>query len=278
MLNRSLFSTVRLAAAAVAVCFAAAQIPLAAQTASDAAQTTKDNDAWLAQTAKLYYSSSKAGLKGFDCTLRPDWHALYSTSSAMSADDQQRVAALNQVGIVLHARMKGGSSMDWNPPEQLNSDQSKLLSDMHDAINQTIVDGFMQFWTPFIENSVVPDSSDGLEMSDAADGSKKIHLKQADIELNETFDSGRILRQYNIVMSGTRIELTPTYAPSPRGLIISHFHAFIHPADTTSPTQEMNVDLQYETIDGFPLPTHFVMEVTGVATLHIAMDGCSVQK
>ena len=272
MLKRKIYLLARWSAAFAACCFAAAQIPLSAQTAND-------NDAWLTQTARLYYSSAKAGLKGFDCTLRPDWHALYATNgSSMSASDQQNIATLNQVGIVLHARMKGGSTMDWNPPAQLNSDQSSLVGNMHDALNQTIVEGFMQFWTPFIENSVVPESSDGLEMTAISDGGRKIHAKDSDSEVDETFDSGRILRQYNVVMTSARIEVTPTYSPSAQGMIISHFHAFIHPADSTAATQEMNVEVQYETIDSFPLPTHLIMEVTGVATLHVALEGCSVQK
>jgi hypothetical protein len=264
----------RLAAVIAACCLALTPLTLAAQPANE-------NDAWLAQTAKLYYSSAQAGLKGFDCTVRPDWRALYTTNGGgtLSADNEQRVALLNRVGITLHARMKGGSTMDWNTPAPLDNEQSKLLGQMHDALDQTLVEGFMQFWTPFIENSVVPDSSSGLEMMTTSDGGKKIHLAQTGIELNETFDSGRVLRQYNIVMNGTRIDLTPTYAPSTRGLIISHFHAFIHPAgEQTGPTQEMNVELQYETVDGFPLPTHFVMEVTGVATIHFALEGCKVQR
>lgn len=273
MLKGKISLLTRLSAAIAVCCFATAQIPLSAQTAND-------NDIWLAQTAKLYYSSARAGLKGFDCTLRTNWQDLYTTTNgSMSDNDAKSLATLNRVGIVLHARMKGGSTMDWNPPAQLDGDQSSMLSQMHDAMNQIIVDGFMQFWTPFIENSVVPDSSNGLEMTATAGGGMKIHIKNSDFELDETFDAGRILRQYNIVMSNARIKLTPTYSPSAHGLIISNFHALIHPPDGQSGnSQEMNVEVQYETIDGFPLPTHFVMEVTGVAKLHLAMEGCTVQR
>lgn len=254
-----------------ALCLAAAQIPLTAQT------TGNENDAWLTQTVRLYYFSAKAGLKGFDCAVRPDWHAFYSSAGSMSAENEQRAALLSRVGIMLHARMKGGSTMDWNPPaESLSADQTSVLSQMHDALNQTIVDGFLQFWTPFIENTVIPDSSSGMEMSTTSAGGRKVHLKQTDIELDETFDSDRILRQYNIVMSSARIKLTPTYAPSAQVLIISHFHATIQPTGSEN-VQEMNVDVQYQTIGGYPLPTHVVMEVTGVATLHFALEGCTVQ-
>ena len=83
-------------------------------TAAGRAQTpppspsTDANNEWLAQAAKLYYSSSKAGFKGFDCALGPIWQALYSSKSGgqLSAADVSPVALLNSVKTALHARME----------------------------------------------------------------------------------------------------------------------------------------------------------------------------
>ncbi len=188
------------------------------------------NDDWLAQASKMYYSSTVAGLKGFDCEARPNWQAIYSSQNGgqLSAADQAKVTLLNSVKIALHARMNGNSILDWNPPgQQLDADQTKLLDDMHSALNQTL-QGFMQFWTPFIEKQVIPGSSSGLEMASTDDGGRKMHIKTSEVELFETFDSGRILRQYNIVMSGTKVEVTPTYSPSDHGLA-DHPFPRLHP-------------------------------------------------
>lgn len=228
----------------------------------------------------MYYSSAVAGLKGFDCEVRPNWQALYSVKNGgqLSADNQAKVALLNPVKIALHGRMDGGSTLDWNPPVQsLDATQTSLLNDMHSALNQTL-QGFMQFWTPFIERQVIPDSSRGLEIAATDDGGRKIHLKQSDVELFETFDSGRILRQYNVVMSGTKVEVTPTYSPSDHGLVITHFHAFIRPTDETQKVQEMNVELAYQWLNGFPIPAHLDMDVLGVAELNVAFENCTVQR
>ena len=275
MQSRSFLLPARTAVLAVAWSVAA----LAAAQNPPSSQASNANDEWLAQTAKLCYSSSKAGLKGFDCALHTDWHALYATlnGGTLTSEDAQRVATLNSVSLTLHGRMKGGSTMDWSPPaQQFSTDQTTLLNQMHDAMNQTLM-GFMQFWTPFVESSVVPDNSSGLEMTATGDGGEKIHLAQTDLELSETFDGGRILRQYNIVMSGTKVDVTPTYSPSDHGLVITHFHALIQPPDNPQKTQEMNVELAYQWLEGFPIPARLDMEVTGVATLHVTLDGCTVQ-
>ena len=237
------------------------------------------NNEWLAQAAKLYYSSSKAGFKGYDCALHPNWQALYSSKSSgsLSAADTSAVALLNSVKIALHARMDSGSIVDWNPPaQQLDTTQTALLGQMHDALNQ-MVQGFMQFWTPFVESQVVPDSSDGLEMTATADGGMKIHVATQQVEVNEVFDSGHILRQYGVIMSGTKVDVTPTYSPSDHGLLISHFHALIQAKDEPQKAQEMNVDVAYQWLEGFPIPATLDMDVKGVAGLNIAFENCTVQ-
>jgi hypothetical protein len=237
------------------------------------------NNEWLAQAAKLYYSSSKAGFKGFDCALNPNWQALYSSKSggSASAADTSAVALLNSVKTALHARMDSSSIVDWNPPaQQFDTTQTALLNQMHDALNQ-IVQGFMQFWTPFIESQVVPDSSDGLDMAATADGGMKIHVATQQVEVTEVFDSGRILRQYGVIMSGTKIDVTPTYSPSDHGLLISHFYATIQPQTDPQKVQDMNVDITYQWLEGFPIPATLNMNVTGVAGLNVAFENCTVQ-
>lgn len=264
-------SPARCAALLMACCsaaLAAAQTPPA----------TTNND-WLTQTAKMYYSSSKAGLKGFDCALKPNWEAVFAAKSGLqlSATDASSVALLNSVKTAIHARMDSGTTVDWNPPtQQLDATQTALLSQMHDGMNQ-MVQGFMQFWTPFIEDQVVPDSADGLDMTATADGGKQIHVSAGQVDVAETFDNSHMLREYDVTMTGTKVLLTPTYSPSDHGLVVTHFHAVIEAGSDATKNQEMNVDVTYQWLEGFPVPAQLIMEVVGVASLNIAFEGCTVQ-
>jgi hypothetical protein len=251
----------------------------AAQTPPSVPPSNPNND-WLAQTAKLYYSSAKSGLKGFDCALQPDWQAFFAAKDGgqVSALDVPAVSLLNSVKVAVHTRMDGGTIIDWNPPsQQLDSTQTALLDQMHGAVNQ-MVQGFVQFWTPFIEDQVVPDSADGLDMTTTADAGRQIHVAAGQVEVTEIFDSGHILRQYNVTMSGTKILLTPTYLASDHGLLVSQFHALVQPSDNSQKAQEMNVAVTYQWIDGFPLPGQLHMEVVSVAGLNFSFQGCTVQR
>jgi len=271
----SLLSPARTAALLV-TCGCAAMA--AAQNTPASASSAANND-WMAQTAKMYYSSSKAGLKGFDCALKPDWRAFFASKSGgdVKASDEPAVTLLNSVKTAVHARMDGGSIIDWDPPaQQLDSTQTALLSQMHGALNQ-MVQGFMQFWSPFIESQVVPDTAEGLEMTTTADGGRQFHVATPQVEVTETFDSGHVLRQYNVTMSGTRIQMTPAYTADSHGLLITHFHAFVEPMNDPQKNMEMNVDVNYQWLENFPVPAQLNMDVVGVAGLNIGFANCTVQ-
>ncbi len=239
------------------------------------------NEDWLTQAGKLYYSSTAAGLKGFDCDVKPDWQTAISQAKSVqlsAADQAQAIALLNAVKIALHARMDGGAILDWNPPAQsLDAKQIKMLDAEHSAFNQMLVQGFMQFWTPFIEGQMIPDSSTGLEVAVTDDGGRKIRIKQPQLEMSETFDSGHILRQVSVTLTGMRVEMAPTYSPSDHGLVVTHLHFFIRPATDAQSTMEMNVEITYQWLEGFPIPAHIDMNVEKVVDVNVAFENCTVQ-
>ena len=84
---------------------------------------------------------------------------------------------------------------------------------MHDALNQ-MVQGFMQFWSPFVQSQVVPDLSDGLEMTANCRWRHEDSRRNPQVEVTEVFDSSHILRQYSVIMSGTKVTLRPLILPA----------------------------------------------------------------
>jgi hypothetical protein len=264
------------------------QAPLVARPPSDhqlaappASKSNADN-AWLARTSKLYYSSSKAGLTGFDCEAHPDWQALITSAThgdPLPADDP-RMILLKSVKVGIHAHMRGASTIDWTDTNQNNpADQHSIdtLDGLHRTVEQ-MLEGFLQFWTPFIENSVVPDSTDGLDITHTPTV-HTIHAKQGDTELTEVFSSDLILEQFNVNMSGISIKFAPSYKPTPKGLLVSAFRAHVVPAGATpGQAQDMNVNIDYQTVNGFPIPDKLNMEVIGTGKFNFTLDGCATTK
>jgi hypothetical protein len=253
--------------------------PSPAAAAPQPAQPNPDND-WLAKTSKLYYSSAKAGLTGFDCTVHPDWHTLFASADKGSAvpDDDPRIALLNAVKISVHARMKGGSTIEWvvdsNPDKSLDQNSTDLLDSMHKSVEQTL-EGFLQFWGPFMEGTVVPDSAEGLEITHTPTV-HTIHAKQAGTELTEVFSSDLVLEQFNVNMSAAAIKFLPAYKPTAQGLLVSAFKANILPEGMPAEqAQVMKVNIEYQPVGTLIVPGKLNMEVIGTGTFNFTFDGCT---
>jgi hypothetical protein len=245
----------------------------------ESSSDSKANDELLAKAAKLYYSTKAAGLDGFDCEVHPDWRKLFSsaTQGAAIADDDVRLVTLKPVKITMHARLGGASTVDWvqtsNPDKPLDADATSLLEQMHRATEQT-VQGFLQFWTPFVDGSVVPASSGGMKVTRSAT-EYTIHVEQGGAEVTEIFSNELVLQQFNVVTNGVSIKFAPSYQSTDKGLLVNRFDAHIEPVGQGSaPAQEMHVQVAYATVDGLPIPSNLNMDVVGTGVFNLSMDGC----
>jgi hypothetical protein len=257
--------------------------PGPAQAPSASASDTKLLDELLVKTAKLYYSTRAAGLDGFDCDVHPDWPALFSSANKGAAVDENdpHVASLKSVKIALHAHMGGGSTVDWKPPanpdKPLDANSTAMLEQLHAATEQTLK-GFLQFWTPFVDGSVVPQSSEGLKFTHSATD-WTLHGEQNGTEVTEIFSNESILQHFDVVTGGMSIQFVPSYKPTENGLLVNRFDAHIQPVGQASAhVQDMHVEVVYATIDGVPIPSKLNVEVTGTGTFNMAMDGCRTSR
>ncbi len=242
---------------------------------------TGDDDALLAHAAKLYYSTKSAGLTGFDCAVHPDWLKLIQSSEAGGAvtENSQDMMLLKSIAISLHARMNGSSTLEWvqpsNASKPLDQASAERIDQMHKGIEETLV-GFMQFWTPFVDGSVVPPNGRGIEIRHTASG-LILHMKQPDAEVTEVFSNELILKEFKVVTGGKMIALKPSYDSSDDGLLVSRFVAHIGPENAHSAeVQEMHVEIYYQTVGDFPIPSRLNVEVVGTGTFDFKLDNCRV--
>jgi hypothetical protein len=261
---------------------AAFQSP-AAKPSTTSLSATQSNDELLAKAGKLYYSTAKTGLDGFVCRVHPDWRTLFVSAqkdSAATADDP-RLALLNSVQITLHARLKGGSTLNWDlpadPGKPLDQGSLDLLDSMHQAAEQTL-QGFLQFWTPFVDGSAIPSSSEGLEITPTEKG-YRLHANQGGTSVTELMDSGLVLQHFDVVMSSAAVRFAPRYQSTEKGLLVSGFLAHIL-AEGTPPAQEqeMHVGIEYQTLEDFPIPSRLHMEVVKSGVFDFSLDGCTVSR
>jgi hypothetical protein len=291
------FSSIRAGAFVMllmAMTIAAAQSPAAdpAQTPAPAtrpqtatvpqAGPVNPENEWLAKTSKLYFSSAKAGLAGFNCEVHPDWHALFVSANkgAEAPGSEAYLTQLKKVKVRMHARMQGGSTIEWvadaSDGSAPSGDVNAVIDNMHQTVQQ-ILEGFLQFWSPFMEVTVVPPKAEGLEISHGPT-SHTIHAKQGTTELTEIFNNNLVLEHFNVTLAGTSIKLAPTFEPTPQGLLVKAFSTEIVPAGATpEQTQKMQVRVEYQTVNNQTIPGQLNMEIVGTGNFNFAFDGCSTE-
>jgi hypothetical protein len=240
------------------------------------------DDALLAKASAMYYSTAKAGLGGFDCAVHPDWLTTFvkANPGQTIGSDDSRVLLLNRVAIALHAHLSDGSAtLDWTSPAgvALASDETALLNQMQSATKQTL-EGFIQMWTPFVNGEVIPGNTNGLTVTHAST-SFTLHSAANGTDVTEVFSNDLLLEHYDLIMIGTSIKFEPMYKATPQGLLVERFLAYIQKAgDPSAPIQEMHVGIEYQTIEGFPIPRQLNIEVVGTGIFNMSLDGCTVSR
>jgi len=242
-------------------------------------------DALLANAAKLYYSYARIGngLDGFDCAVHPDWKKIVVVAGKGGPDaaTEQHVQLLNGIKVQLHAHLMGRSTLDWdessNAGKTLDEDSLTLLTGMHQATEQTL-QGFLQFWAPFMNGSVVPSSSQGLDITQSTKGYKLV-AAQGDTSVTEHFDPKLVLQEFDVAMHGAAMKFSPSYKSTEKGLMVTSFTAHIQPPQSASAkSQEMHVAIEYGTVDGFSIPARLSMDVVNTGTFDFVFDGCTVNQ
>ncbi len=244
------------------------------------AQTSNSdpNDELLARAVKRYYSAPVDGLKGFDCEMHADWHTLIvSANPGQTIDsDDPRLVLLNAVTVIMHARLDGSSSIDWTPGpvEPSTADLADMMKTVESGTKQTLM-GFIQFWTPFIDGSIIPTKADGVTVTRNDDGGYTLQASDKEATVTEILDSDLVLRHYDVIMGASKVNFVPTYSPSAKGLLVTYFLAHMKENDN-APEQELHVGVIYGELDGKTIPIRLDMEVVGTGVFHFTFDNCRV--
>jgi hypothetical protein len=252
--------------------------PADPRAASPLPATPDPNADFLAKASQLYYSSAKAGLRGFDCQIHPDWRTtiLSEHTDQTAVATSPEVQLLKSVTITLHGRLSGGSTVDWNPPPSatpLNPQSEDLLDHMHQGVERSLT-GFMQFWAPFVDGSVIPATSQGIEITHS-ETVHTIHADQEGVSLTEILGKDLVIQQFNVVTGDAKINFSPRYKSTAQGLLASGFNANMQgPSEAAGQAQHMQVEVEYQTVSGFPIPARIVMEVAGGEKFDFALEEC----
>ncbi len=255
---------------------------VAAQSRHPATEIAPFDRKLLERAAKLYYSTRATGLQGFDCAVHPDWPGIFSSTrqGKPGTANDPHIALLNTVKITLHARLGGGSTLDWQVPADrsatLDASSKRMLDQMHEGLGQQF-QGVMQLWTLFSNGDLVPTPEENPDLTQTGSG-YRIHTEQKGEWLTELFSRELVLERFEASSGGSKLDIAPTFKPSEKGLLVNSYVAHIQPrGGPAGQTQEMHVTLSYQTVSGFPILGRVAVEMPRVGAFNFMLDGCSVR-
>ena len=175
----------------------------------------------------------------------------------MPADDP-RLPLLNQVGITLHARLNGSSTLDWQPPPgRQDAKAQATLDTAHRGIEQTLL-GVLKLWAPLVNGSIAESFGEDNFVLAQSENSYPLRSQDKQHALTERFDRNLLLTQYISTESGGAIP------------------------QTTAPEtdQETRAAFEYAPVSqardrAQPIPVKLAIEIPNVVTMNFALDTCS---
>jgi hypothetical protein len=246
--------------------------------------------AWLAQARQLYYSMAKNGVTGFDCAIHPDWRTLLASTQPETALAETKPAdvepLLATAKITLYARLKGSSTVEWEPGDAPAGAGNQKTADAVEELHQLVesgLQGFLQFWTPLISGEAVPEGNEpGLKLASTESG-HTARIADGDTDVMEQYSRGLVLERYEARVEGTPVTVVPQFAKTKYGLVLSELSVRIQQGGKNRDST-FQAKIEYREQAGAMLPSQVEMELRGTVdedmeakrnvSFHFTLDGC----
>ena len=230
--------------------------PAAGQTPAQPAAKPLDRKTVLEKARRTYYILEDQGLKSFQCIVQPDWKKFMDTEEQKPANGEDpRLALLSPVYYSVAVDNQGDPKITPNRPTGGTPDSSV---DQMIAGAQRSVLGFFQTWNSMVLSSLFsPSEEDSYTLSEQPDGFKLAEIAgEQHIEISLTKDY--VFTLMHVTAPGVVISIYPKYTKIDKGLLL--MTGFDD--DINNGSQKVSVQIQYQTIEGFQLPSKVSYQVT----------------
>ncbi len=239
------------------------------------AQTPPAADAVAALTRarSLYYTPADQGLDGFHCDVSFDWKSfLEKAMNQPVPDTEPRLKYLEGVHLSVDDDLHGTGELHWAGPGLPPDGTEDSVTKLRDGFQQ-IWSGFFQSWNGFFTGDLVtPDSNTVVRLGN---GSYKVTAHNGTSLAEEVYNSSLVLTSVKVSTPTLESLMTPSFVPSPKGLLVSEIHSVYRQPPTTSPT-EVSMRLSYAPVSTFELPSSVAITV-GPASFNFHLVNCTVK-
>ena len=228
----------------------------------------------LAAAHAQYYTPTASGLKSFHCDAAIDWRSMLSRLTQVDIpEDTPALKFLNSVHLGVNDNLHGQGALEWSSNVDPPEDKKAALNQIKEGL-QTSIGGFFQSWNAYMNGSMVPLPDQSVTVTKTTDG---VHLSGStkDASFDEDFDKNMLLTQALVVSPNLKVLATPTFTPTPDGLIVSSVASQVH-QPPTAPQVNATFHIEYAKVESFQLPSRVVFDIKNTGVIDVLFSNCTV--
>jgi len=210
-------------------------------------------------------------MSGLDCTVSVKWPSFFNALKLNPAAD--RLKAIQNLKIRSRAtrEKKPEVTFEWAGGSFDTKEQ------LEDGLKQ-VLGGFYQLYWSMVASSPISSAADLAKIEPLPDGGTKIYTSSQNIDVVITIDKERTPTHYTLDSPAMKGTVDLHYVPSPKPVPGDVRRISIMDFSEKIGTSTMNVKLglDYQTVDGFYIPSHVSYTLVGAYSLLMDFSGCSV--
>jgi hypothetical protein len=212
-------------------------------------------------------------MSGVDCTIAVDWPAFFTALKLNAAAD--RLKAIQKLKIQSHAARGKTPELTfaWNNGVLDNKEQ------FEDGLKQ-MLGGFYQMYWNLVASSPIDNAAEIAKIEPVPGGGAKIYIAGQNIDVVITTDKENTPTHYTLkspAMNGTT-DLHYVSSPRPVPGDLRRISSMDASEQIGNSILNINLSLDYQTVDGFYIPSHVSFSLAGAYSVSMDFSGCSVFK
>jgi len=229
--------------------------PAASQTPPQSVAKTPDKKTILEKALHTYYILENQGLKSFQCTVQPDWKKFTdAVIPKPTTGEDPRLALLLPVQYSVAVDIQGDPKI--TPILTTGGTLDPSVQGVVAGIQQTVL-GFFQSWDSLVLSSFFSPSQEAAYTISEQPNGYKITEISGELNIEVLLTKDFLLTTMKSTAPGMVIFQKPQYTRTDKGLLMTGMDD-----DINNGSQKVNIQIQYQTIEGFQLPGKVTYQVT----------------
>ncbi len=239
-----------------------------------------------------YYSLKTEGMKGFSCTMVPNWAALLEEQRKSAPEKiDEAIERLKGIHFSVDVDADGAAKVGHNEISADNDAMAKGLAQVYSGMEQ-MISGFFQTWAVFVVHPALPEEGTDFDLET---GASQYHLAYKEggttaagaepaaasgTAIDVTMSKLFIINSVKVVAASFTSTIKPRFAKTSKGYLLTGYEAE-YQGSAGSDRTELHVDMENQAVSGFQVPQKLLLKGSyngSPFAVEVVFSGCTAAR